>query len=458
VSVESAIMFARENREWFEEQLAELLRIPSISTLAEHAADCRRTAEWLAASLDRAGIENVEVIATQGHPLVYGDWLHAPGAPTVLLYGHYDVQPVDPIELWLSPPFEPQVRDGFVYARGAVDDKGQVATLVNAVASYINSEGELPVNVRFLLEGEEESGGESIKAFVASRDHRLDADFAQVADSSFLSPEHPSICTGLRGCVYTEVHIRGASHDLHSGEYGGVGPNPLNALAHIIASLRDRDGLVTIPGFFDDVAPIDDELREQWRSLGITEEIVKGETGAIALIGDPKVLPVERMWSGPSLDVHGIPGGFTAPGAKTVIPAVASAKISMRIVPNQKAERTFELFKKAVLAAAPTDVQVSVELIHSGEPVVVPSDTPEVHAALRALSDIWDTEPVIARSGGSVPIVEDFSRELGLGSVLLGYGYPGDNLHAPNERFSLDQFHKGIECNIRFWDHIAADL
>lgn len=461
---ENVRSYAQANRERRERQLMEFLSIPSISTLPAHQADCRKAAEWLAGSMRAAGLENVEVIEGEGHPLVYADWLHAAGAPTILLYGHYDVQPVDPVSEWQSPPFEPSVRDGFIYARGSADDKGQVATLVGAAEAFLSSSSgssgssgaQLPVNLRFIIEGEEESGGGHIKQFLAQQGERLRADFAQVADTSFFAEGVPSIDTGLRGIVYTQIDVRGADHDLHSGEYGGVAPNPLVAIAHIIARLRDANGNVTIPGFYDAVEMPPEAVLAGWRELDVTEESVARDIGARRLIGPHEYSPLERMWARPTLDVHGIGGGFTGEGAKTVIPAQASAKVSMRLVPNQRAEAVYRLFEKAVRACAPDEVTVDVSLIHGDDPVVVPADTPQVDAARRALGEVWGRPAILARSGGSIPVVGLFLERLGIPTVLLGYGLPGANLHAPNEHFSLDQLHKGTEANIVFWNLVGA--
>lgn len=452
MTVDSARSYASRTLPEWRRQMIEFLEIPSISTLTQHTDDCTRAAEWLAARMRDAGLENIEVIQGVGRPLVYADWLHAPGAPTILLYGHYDVQPVDPIELWLSPPFQPDIRGDFIFARGAADDKGQVLMLVAAAEAYLRSEGRLPVNLKFVIEGEEESGGEHIKHFLRTEAGRLTADFAHVADSSFFDASTPSVDTGLRGVVYTQITVNGASHDLHSGEYGGVAPNPFISLAHLIAKLRDEQGIIKIPGFYDDVVDPSREILQSWSKLGVTDEAVAAEIEVRKLIGDPNRTPLERMWSQPTLDVHGMPGGFIADGAKTVIPAIASAKVSMRIVPNQDAEKVFAQFKKAVHDLAPDDVTVEVELIHGDNPVVVPDDTREVQAALQALQEVYDKEPVMIRTGGSIPVVGLFQEQLGIPSVLLGFGLPRANLHAPNEHFSLTQFEKGIHTNIVFWN------
>lgn len=453
---DEARAYAREHGEEFQSELIEFLRIPSISTLEEHADDCRRAAQWLDQKLRDIGMEHVEVINQSGRrPLVYADHLHAGNAPTILIYGHYDVQPVDPLHLWSSPPFEPDIRDGYIYARGAVDDKGQTLTQVNAVASYLKSGSALPVNLRFLIEGEEECGGKHISAFLASRDGRLKADFAQVADSSFFNRHTPSIETGLRGIIYTEVRVRANKQDLHSGEYGGVAPNPFISLSHLISRLRDDKGVITIPGFYDDVASPPDDVLDSWRALDQTEAVVEKEIGARKLIGDSRYNPLERMWSRPTLDVHGMPGGFIAEGAKTVIPAEAAAKISMRLVPDQSAEHIYELFERAVRNSTPDDVDVECQRVHGDDPVIVPSDTGAVQSAREAVETVWGRPAVLTRTGGSIPIVGGFLKTLGLPSVLMGYGLPGDNLHAPNERFMLEQFHKGTEANIVFWDLVS---
>lgn len=374
----------------------------------------------------------------------------------VLVYGHYDVQPVDPVDEWTSNPFEPVIRDGFFFGRGAADDKGHVAILVDAAESYLKADGALPVNLRFLIEGEEESGGGHIKQFLDSGDPRLQADFAHVADTSFFSADSPSVDSGLRGIVYTEVHIRAATHDLHSGEFGGVAPNPINSLAHLISRLRDDAGIITIPDFYRDVVAPSQEVLDGWSHLGVTPESVADEIGARTVIGDPAYSPLERMWSRPTLDVHGIPGGFTGDGAKTVIPAAASAKISMRLVPDQRAAVIFKLFEEAVHALTPPDVEVRVELIHGDDPVVVPDDTPQIQAAKRALAGVYGKQAITIRTGGSIPVVGLIQEKLGISSVLLGFGLPGDNLHAPNERFSVDQFHKGIETTVDFWEAVST--
>src|ERR1700742_56806 len=366
----SALEFARSQQTRFLEELKSLLRIPSISTLPEHAGDVRRAAESLARELERIGLEHVRVIETAGHPLVYGDWLHAPGKPTCLAYGHYDVQPPDPLDEWLSPPFEPTERDNNLYARGAVDDKGQMFAHVKALESLFKaSGGTLPINVRILIEGEEEVVGEGIARFVREHPDQLKADFALVSDTEMFAPGLPTLCVGLRGMIYTEIEAQGAKVDLHSGTFGGAAPNPFVALAQVIAGLKDAQGRILIPGFYDKVeAPSADELKA-WKTLPFDEEAYRrSEVGSSELTGESGFSVLERTWSRPTMDVHGMPGGFVGAGAKTVIPAKATAKISFRLVPDQNPQESFALFKNYVEAQKPEGVQVSVRMIHSGEP------------------------------------------------------------------------------------------
>jgi acetylornithine deacetylase/succinyl-diaminopimelate desuccinylase-like protein len=443
----SAIAYARQNHPRFLDELKALLRIPSVSTLPEHKDDCRHAAEVLAADLAHIGMENVRLIETEGHPLVYADWLHAVGKPTVLVYGHYDVQPPDPLDEWLSPPFEPTERNGNIYARGAVDDKGQVCAQVKALESLLAADGSLPVNVRVLLEGEEEVGGEGIARFVASKPPELAADFA---------PGLPTLCVGLRGMIYTELEVRGARTDLHSGMYGGAAPNPFIALAQILAHLKDEDGHILIPGFYDDIIPPSPEELAAWRSLPFDEEQYRiAEVGAKQLVGEAGFSVLERTWARPTVDVHGIPGGFTGAGAKTVIPAKAVAKVSMRLVSGMTTAKSFALYKEYVERIAPAGVDVEVRLIHSGDPCLIPVDNPYIQAATRALCEVWGKETVFIRSGGSIPIVGDFARHLGLPSVMMGFGLPDDGLHAPNEKFNLRNFELGIESLIRFLEEVG---
>jgi acetylornithine deacetylase/succinyl-diaminopimelate desuccinylase-like protein len=453
----SAVAYAAQNHSRFLEELKALLRIPSVSTLPEHASDCRRAAETLVSALKGIGMEHVGLIESKGHPLVYGDWLHASGKPTVLIYGHYDVQPPDPLDEWATPPFEPTERNGNLYARGAVDDKGQVWAQVKALESLLGSSHKLPLNVRVIFEGEEEVGGETIAAYVASKPAELKADFALVSDTELFAPGLPTLCVGLRGMIYTEIEVRGAKTDLHSGMYGGAAPNPFVALAQILAKLKDENGRILIPGFYDDVSAPSKEELEAWHSLPFDEEHYRRtEVGSRALVGEAGYSVLERTWARPTLDVHGIPGGFIGAGAKTVIPAKAQAKVSMRLVPNQLPAKAFDLYKNYVLKVAPAGVDLDVRLIHSGDPCLIPVDNPYIQAATRALREVWGKDTVFIRSGGSIPIVGDFARHLGLPSVMMGFGLPDDNLHAPNEKFNLKNFELGIRSLIRFLEEVGG--
>jgi acetylornithine deacetylase/succinyl-diaminopimelate desuccinylase-like protein len=453
----TAVEFARAEYPRFLNELKDLLRIPSVSTLPEHAGDVRRAAEVLVAELKRIGTEHVELIETDGHPLVYADWLHAAGKPTVLMYGHYDVQPPDPLDEWLSPPFEPAERNGNLYARGAVDDKGQMYMHVKALESLMaTGGGKLPLNVRVILEGEEEVGGEAIAKFVREHPERLKADFALVSDTEMFAPELPTLCVGLRGMIYTEIEARGAKTDLHSGMYGGAAPNPFFALAQIIAQLKNADGKILIPGFYDCVQkPSADELAA-WKRLPFDEEHYRlTEVGSIKLTGEAGYSVIERTWARPTLEVHGMPGGFTGAGAKTVIPAKALAKVSMRLVPDMTPQESFAQYKEFVESLKPAGIELEVRLIHSGDAIVIGTDNPYVRAATKALHDVWGKDTVFIRSGGSIPIVGDFERHLKIPTVMMGFGLPDDNLHAPNEKFHLANFSRGIESIIGFLEEVA---
>ena len=462
MAVEAAVAFAKDNGARFVEELKALIRIPSISTDPERAGDVRRAAEFVAAELQRIGLGNVGLIETstqtrQGHPLVYGEWLQLPGKPTVLCYGHYDVQPAEPLEEWLSPPFEPEERNGNLYARGAVDDKGQMWMHVKALESLMKSGGGLPVNVRVIVEGEEEVGGEGIAAFVREHPDQLKADCALVSDTEMFAPDLPTLCVGLRGMIYTEIEVRGARTDLHSGMYGGAAPNPFVALAQLIAQVTRTDGRIAIPGFYDGIEePTKAEL-EAWRSLPFDEEAFREhEVGSPELTGERMFSVLERLWSRPTMDVHGMPGGFTGAGAKTVIPARATAKISFRLVPGMTPEDVFGKYTAFVEEICPAGVTVEVRLIHAGEPIVVSTDNPYIRAATTAMADVFGKETVFVRGGGSIPIVGDFVRQLRIPTVLMGFGLPDDNLHAPNEKFNLANFHRGVESIVRFLDEVGA--
>jgi acetylornithine deacetylase/succinyl-diaminopimelate desuccinylase-like protein len=458
----AAIEFSRQNQPRFLSELKELLRIPSISTLPEHSGDVRRAAETLASEMRRIGLEKVRLIETEAgrtrHPLVYGEWLHAAGKPTVLCYGHYDVQPPDPLDEWLTPPFEPTERNGNLYARGAVDDKGQMYIHLKALeALFATGNGKLPVNVRVILEGEEEVGGEGIAAFMREHPEALKADFALVSDTEMFAPELPTLCVGLRGMIYTEIEVRGAKTDLHSGMYGGAAPNPFVALAQIISGLKDQGGKILIPGFYDDVESPSAEEKAAWKRLPFDEEHYREtEVGSPVLTGEAGYSVLERTWARPTLDVHGMPGGFTGAGAKTVIPARATAKVSMRLVPAMTPQKAFAQYKASVESLAPKSVTVEVRMIHSGDPIVVGTDNAYVTAAKDAMREVFGKETVFVRGGGSIPIVGDIERHLKIPAVMMGFGLPDDNLHAPNEKFHIANFYRGIESIIRMFERLGA--
>jgi len=427
------------------EELKQFLRIPSVSTLPEHAGDVRRAAEFVADSLRSAGIENVEIIATEGHPLVYGDWLHAPRKPTVLCYGHYDVQPVDPIDEWVSPPFEPTIRNGNLYARGSADDKGQMYMHVKAVEALRAIYGKLPVNVKFLIEGEEECGGAAIAKYVAENPAKLKADVALVSDTELYAEGIPTLCVGLRGLIYTEIEARGPMRDLHSGMYGGAAPNAVFGLVELLSKLKDANGHIQIPGMYDDVAPPTPAEKHSWDALPFSEaDFLRDEVGSTQLTGEPGYTVLERTWARPTLEVHGIGGGFTGAGSKTVIPAKAVAKVSMRMVPNQDPDKIIAAYKKFVADNTPAGIQTEVRILGSGPAISVNPDHPAIAIAARAFSEVLGRETVFIRSGGSIPIVGDFATHLGMPTILMGFGLPDDGLHSPNEKYKVANYYAGI--------------
>jgi acetylornithine deacetylase/succinyl-diaminopimelate desuccinylase-like protein len=438
--------------------LLELLRIPSISTLPEHKGDVQRAAEFLANELREMGMKGVEIIqGKEGqHPLIYAEWLEAPGKPTLLIYGHYDVQPADPLDEWTTPPFEPAIRNDNIYARGAVDDKGQVYLLVKAVEGFFKTEGKLPINVKFLIEGEEEVGGEFIDEYIQANPEKLKADAALVADTEFFAPELPTLNTGLRGLIYTELEARAAAHDLHSGMYGGAAPNPMQALAEMITRLKAPNGKIQIPGFYKRVEkPTKAEL-SSWKKLPFDEKnFTKKEIGTTALVGEKGFSVLERLWSRPTLEVHGIRGGFTGDGAKTVIPAVATAKISMRLVPDMKPKKVIAQYKNYVKKITPKGIKSQVKILSFAPASVVSTDSRWIASAAEALEQVFKKKTVSMRSGGSIPVVGTFQKFLNAPSVMMGFGLPDDNLHAPNEKFYIPNFYRGIETVGRFLELLA---
>ncbi|HEY7095149.1 MAG TPA: dipeptidase [Terriglobales bacterium] len=471
-----AVAYARDNQQRFLNELKDLLRIPSISTLQEHKSDVQKAAEFVASELRRIGMENVELIPTKGHPLLYADWLHAAGKPTVLMYAHFDVQPPDPLDEWKSPPFvdkdaysgkgvdeakknwtEPSERNENIYSRGAVDDKGQLWMEVKALESLMKAhDGKLPLNVKIIFEGEEEVGGESIAEYVRKQKQKLKADFALVCDTELFAPNLPTLCVGLRGLVYTEIEAVGAKTDLHSGMYGGAAPNPFFALIEIISKLKDSKGKVLIPGFYSKVkAPTAAELKA-WKRLPFNEEHYrKTEVGSKVLTGEPGYSVLYRTWARPTLEVHGMPGGFTAPGAKTVIPAKAAAKVSMRLVPNQDPDDILKRYTNYVKKLTPKGIDTKIKVWSKGPACVVGTDNKYVQASVEAMHDIFKKDTVYIRSGGSIPIVTDFQDVLKIPSVMMGFGLPDDNLHAPNEKFHIPNFYRGIESICLFFEKLG---
>ena len=450
--------FVRANEERFLEELKDFLRIPSISTAPDHQPDVQRAAEFVAGSLRNAGMENVEVIPTAKHPLVYGDWLHAPGKPTVLCYGHYDVQPPDPLELWESPPFEPTVRDGNIYGRGTADDKGQMYMHIKAVETLRAVNGSLPLNLRFLIEGEEEVGGESITKFVAENSERLKADVALVSDTEMFAPGLPTLCVGLRGLVYLEIEASGPERDLHSGLFGGAAPNAVFGLIELLAKAKNSRGMIQIPGIYDDVAAPSEAERDSWKRLPFSEKEFLKEVGSTKLTGEPGHSVLERIWARPTLEVHGIAGGFTGPGSKTVIPASATAKVSMRLVPNQDPDKVIAAFREFVKKKTPKGIRAEVRVLSASPGLLVNTDHPAIRVAARSLSDIFQKDTVFIRLGGSIPIVGEFATHLHIPTVLMGFGLPDDGLHSPNEKYHLPNYYQGIMSIAHFLEQYGASV
>ncbi len=442
------------HRERFLGELIELLRIPSISADPAHKADVERAAQWLLAHLRALGLE-AELWPTEGHPVVYGQWLGAPEGPTVLCYGHYDVQPPDPLNLWQSPPFEPTIRDGRLYARGASDDKGQLFTHLKALEAYLRTEGRLPVNVKFLIEGEEEVGSRNLLPVLEKQRDRLRADVVLISDTAMFGPEEPSITYALRGLCYLEIELEGPNRDLHSGVYGGAVDNPALILARMLAALHDAYGRVTVPGFYDRVRPLDEAERRMLRQLPFDEEAYKRDLGLEALWGEIGYTPLERATARPALDVNGLWGGYQGPGAKTVLPARAGAKLSARLVPDQRSEEIAALITAHLQRLCPPTARLTVRRLHGGEPVLVPLDHPALQAAARACEYVFGRKPYFVREGGSIPVVAAFDEVLGLKSVLLGFGLNTDAIHSPNEHFRLENFRRGIHTIAAFWREVA---
>lgn len=446
--------FIDANRDRFLEELFELIRIPSVSAKPENKPDMIRAAGLLRDSLRKAGAGRADVYPTAGNPVVYAEKIVSKKLPTVLVYGHYDVQPAEPFDLWKSPPFEPEVRDGRIWARGADDDKGQLFMHVKAF-EFMTTTGTLPCNVKFMIEGEEETGSESLEKFCRDNKKMLAADVILISDTTMIAPDLPSITSGLRGLSYVQVEVTGPDHDLHSGIYGGAVLNPCNVLCEMIASLKDRNGRIAIPGFYDDVLTVSRKVRNEMAKRPFDRQRYMKTIGVDDLGGEKGYNDLERTGIRPTLDINGIWGGFTGEGTKTILPSKASAKISMRLVPDQKAEKIAGLFRDYFLSIAPSGVKVKVEYLHGGEAYVSPPDTPEYQAAALAIEESFGKKPVPVRSGGSIPIVSTFEKVLGIKSILMGFGLDTDAIHSPNENYPLFNFFKGIETIPLFYFHYA---
>jgi len=454
-NIDKVVDFINMQRDHYVDELKTFLAIPSISALPEHQADVRKAAEWTSSHMTKIGLRNVRLIETPGNPVVYGEWLGAPGAPTILFYGHYDVQPVDPLDLWESPPFEATVRDGELYARGAADDKGQVFMHFKAVEAHLSQSGGLPLNMKFFIEGEEEVGSAHLDDFVRANKDLLAADVVVISDTAMIGRGVPSICYGLRGLVYYQIDLRGTKSDLHSGVFGGAVANPAFVINQVLAQMKDKGGRVKIPGFYDDVRALTDAEREEWKKLPFNEKNYRKDLGAPKLTGESGYTVYERVWGRPTFEVNGVLSGFTGDGAKTVIPAVAMAKVSMRLVPDQTPDKIAQLFEEYVRKVTPKTVELKLTRMHGGMPWMAAFDNPYVRAAGRAIEKGFGKAPVFNREGGSIPVVATFQQELGLPSVLFGVGLPDENAHAPNEKLDLGNFHGGVLSSAYLYQEIA---
>lgn len=454
--MEAVLAYIESHRDQYLKELSELLSIPSVSTSKEHIPDIRRCADWVAGHMRSIGLQRVEVFPTPGHPVVYGEWLGAPGRPTVLIYGHYDVQPPEPLELWTSPPFQATVRSGDLFARGASDDKGQFFIHLKGIEAFIQNGGALPVNVKMILEGEEEIGSDNLPTFLKEKKDLLASDLVLISDTSMFARGVPSICYSLRGLAYMQVDLVGPNRDLHSGSFGGSVHNPIQALAEIIASLHDANGKVTIPGFYRDVRRLSKKERAAFKKLPWNDRTYAKDLGVKQLYGEKGFTSLERLWARPTLECNGIWGGFTGDGAKTVLPSKASAKISMRLVADQSSRKIAALFEKHIKKIAPKTVTVAVRNLHGGEPAITPIDSPGVKTAVAALEKGFGKKPLYQREGGSIPIVVQFKELLGLDTVLLGFGLPDENAHAPDEFLNLDNFYNGIKTSAHFLNELPG--
>ncbi len=453
--MQEVLSYVNTHQKEFIENLNACLRIPSISVSPNHVQEVARCADFIAEKLKNWGLDCVEVFKTERHPIVYGEWLNAPGQPTVLIYGHYDVQPVDPLNEWVTPPFEPTIRNGELFARGAIDDKGQVYIHLSAVEAFLKTRGKLPVNVKIFIEGEEEIGSPSLNTFLKKHKELLKADTIVISDTPMLDKGMPSVCYGLRGLCYVELEVSGPFQDLHSGIWGGVVDNPALALAKILAQLKDKNGKVLIPGFYDDVWALSTKEKKMLRSLPYSDKKFLKLTGVPELTGEKGYVPLERIWARPTLDVNGIFGGFSGEGSKTIIPAKASAKISMRLVPDQDPKKISKCFKKYVESIAPKTVRVKVTEHHGSKAFLEDMDQPVLKVAQHALEKAFGKKTYFIREGGTIPFVRTISEVLKKPCVLLGFGLPDENAHAPNEKLNLENFHKGILSMVHFLEGLA---
>ena len=454
--MDSVVDFININRDRYIDELKEYLSIPSISALPDYAPEVIRCAEWTADELRRVGLENVRLVETAGYPIVCAEWLHAGEAPTIIFYGHYDVQPVDPLDKWETPPFDATVRSGELYARGAADDKGQIFMHFKAIEACITQKGLLPVNIKLILEGEEEVGSENLDSFLRDHSSEYSADVLVISDTPMFDRGVPSLCYGLRGLTYCQIDLRGTTSDLHSGSFGGAIANPAFVLSQLLAQMKDRSGRIKIPGFYDDVLPLKDEERAEYARLPFNDRRFCKELGSPKLFGEKGFTTLERMWARPTFEVNGLYSGFTEEGAKTVIPAVAMAKVSMRLVPDQNPEKIGDLFEAYVRKVAPRTVDVSVTRMHTGKPWMTDFANPFVQAAGRAIERGFGRKPVFTREGGSIPVIASFEERLGLPAVLFGIGLPDENAHAPNEKLDLDNFHRGVISVAALYEEIGA--
>ena len=448
--------YFNQNKDRFLDELIEVLSIPSVSNGEANKSDVVRCAEWLKAHMEKIGLQNTEIYKTKGHPIVYGDYMNAgKDKPVILIYGHYDVQPPEPLDRWVNPPFSPIVKDGKIYGRGTADDKGQIFIHLKAIESFLKTDGTLPINVKIIFEGEEEIGSENLGEFISSHKELLKAEYVVISDTEMYEKGKPAICYGLRGLCYMQIDVTGPNRDLHSGTYGGAVENPINALAKIISQLKSDDGKILIDGFYDDVTDLTEEERKELNKLATDENQFKKDLDVKSLTGEKGYTLVERLTARPTLDCNGIWGGFQGKGTKTVIPSEAGAKISMRLVPQQNPEKIAELFKKYIEKIAPDTIKVKVSYLHGGKPSVTSINSPAIKAAMSALKKGFETEPVFIKDGGSIPIVSTFKDELGADAILMGFGLPDDNIHSPNEKFELENFYKGIISVCYYYNELS---